>query len=1227
MFQGASSSTGNYTVTQLPVGDYELSVTVPGFKKYTHTKFHLAAGQTMGEDIALEVGQTSESVTISAEASLLQTESAEVAGNFTLKQLDDLPLLTVGATNDGVRDYFAASRLLPGVQYCDTATCPSGGSGNAITVTVINGTPNNSLGTRLDGATMNPTSSRLGGATMETQSSSEAVQEVNILTSSFAPEFGAGLGAVVNVVTKSGTNGLHGSAYDYLVNTALNATPAYLGVKNAIHQNDYGFTVGGPVWIPKIYNGKDRTFFFFSFEEFYQNLLNTTTLSTVPIPAYRSGDFSSLITTENRLVSTASGPYTDPLGRTIPSGTIFDPATTFTAPSGALVRNPFPGNMIPVTRFDPVAAKILALVPQPLGPNANQAGSNYLAPYNGSRRSYIPSIKVDQNLGSKLHAAFYFQRTSTSTPRTGTGADSLPDNVTVSGTSGNAARTFRLNLDHTVTPTFLMHYTLGWNDSDFLLGPEDFLNAQQTVGVPGAISAGRGLPLIATGVLPSLAEGGMGNLGPQYDQHFWERRPSFVTSATYVRGSHTYKAGFEIRQMRYPNFNFTYTAGEYAFGTYSGGLTGAGTSGTLATVGNVSNYTTQTSLAGTTVSSGFAGFGFASFLLGGAQNIAINAPINLRTQNYQTAIFLQDSWKVNRKLTLDYGLRWDYGTYQREQFGRYGDFSATTPNPSASGRPGALIYEANCNCSFAKNYPYAIGPRLGAAYQLNDKTVIRGGAGIVYGSLDGSAATGYASNSAIATTPAFGQIAGLLQNGIPSTVQAAWPTLNNPAAGQAPGAVVAAPALLDQNAGRPARLTQWNITVQRTIGKDMAVEAGYVGNVGVWETAPGAFAPAPFGTTGLPPGYGPLAPANVFSLSQLAALGISGPNLSNVPLSTAFNTSISALTTAQKTALASVGLTQFLPYSNFPQNQTVRQALLPYPQYSGAMAPLGAPDAKSWYDALQLSFTKRFSHGLTANANYTYSKNLALIGTPDPFNRNLGKTLSPYDLPHQFRLSAQYEVPRFTSGILSNKVLGHIVSGWGTGWYLSYQSAALVGLPTSSGGAPISNFLGYGPGPAQLIPGMSPWSVNWTDLSGQHHTTPLDINCHCFDPTTTQVLNPAAFTNIPDGQFAANESSMRSFRGFRYPAENANFSRNFRIKERYVLQIRAEFTNIFNRVQFPIPGGQTGAINLGNFATAPTRFTSGPNKGLYSGGFGTIVPETTGAVNPRAGTLVARFTF
>jgi hypothetical protein len=1195
VFKAASSDTGNFTVQQLPVGEYDLIVTEAGFKKYSHTKFHLDAGQIMREDVALQVGQATEAVTVSAEASLLQTETSELAGNFTLKQLDDLPLLTVGATNDGVRDYFASSRLLPGIQYCDTATCPGGGSGNAITVTVINGTPNNSVATRLDGATMNPTSSRLGGATMETQSSTEAVQEVNILTSTFAPEFGAGGGAVVNVVTKSGTNDLHGTAYDYLVNTALNAAQPYTGLKNAIHQNDYGFTTGGPVWLPKLYNGRNKTFFFFSFEEFYQNLINDTTPDTVPTAAYRQGNFSSLITAENRLVTTASGAYTDPLGRTIPSGTIFDPSSTMTV-NGAQVRNPFPNNQIPVTSFDPVAVKILALVPQPQGPLASQAGTNYLATYVGSRRSYIPSIKVDHNIGAKLHAAFYFQKTSTSTPRTGTGADDLPNDITVSGTSGNAARVYRLNLDHTVTPRLLIHYTLGWNDSDFLLGPEDFVNIQQTLGLTGAITPGRGLPLIATGVSTNSAEGGMGNLGPQYDQHFWERRPSFVTSASYVRGAHTYKVGAEIRQMKYPNFNFTYTAGEYTFGTST-------------SVGNASNYTTQTSLNGATVSNGFAGFGLASFLLGGAQAIAVNAPINLMTENYQAALFIQDSWKVSRKLTLDYGLRWDYGTYQKEQFGRYGDFSATTPNPSADGRDGAIIYEANCNCNFAHNYPFAIGPRLGAAYQIDSKTVVRGGIGVVYGSLDDSAATGYASNSASASTPAFGQIAGLLQNGIPSSVQAAWPTLNNPAAGQAPGAVVGAPTLLDQNTGRPMRLLQWNITAERTIGRNMVVEAGYVGNRGVWEVAGSS-----------------LAPQNDLSQTTLAALGIPSSDFSNVTLAQAFNTNISALTTAEKQALAGVGLTQFLPYGNFPQTQTVRQALVPFPQYTGALAPAGAPLGKNWYDALQTTFTKRFSHGLTANANYTWSKTMALTGTIDPFNRNLGKNLSTYDVPQQFRVSAQYEVPRFHEGILSNKVLSYIVSGWGTGWYLNYQSAALVGLPASSGTAPISDFLGYGPGPAQLTPGMSPWSVDWTDYSGKVHTTPLNINCGCFNPTTTQVLNPAAFTNVPNGTFGANQASIRSFRGPRIPSENANFSRNFRIRERYNFQVRAEFTNIFNRMIWPTATGYSTAINVGAFTAAPTVFTSGPNKGLYSGGFGTIVPETT-ASGQRAGTLVGRFSF
>ncbi len=1204
VFRVASTDTGNYTVSQLPVGDYAIDVTVPGFKKYTHTNFHLAAGQTMREDVALQVGEASDSVTVSAEASLLQTESSELVHNVTLSQLDNLPLLSVGATNDGFRDYFAASRLLPGIQYQNS------GAFSAVTQTVINGTPNNSVQARLDGATMNPTSLRLLGATMETQPSTEAIQEVAILTSNFAPEFGTAGGAVVNMVTKSGTNDLHGTGYDYVVNEALNAAQPYTGIRNKVRQHDYGFTVGGPIYLPKIYNGKDRTFFFFSFEQFRQKLFNNTLPSTVPTAAYRSGDFSNLIRTENRLVATAGGPYTDPLGRNIPSGTVFDPSTTRTV-NGVLVSDPFTGNLIPAARFDPVAAKILTMIPQPLGPNAAAAGANYLAPFDQSRVSNVPSIKVDHSVGAKLHMAFYYQRTNTGTPRTITAADDLPDAITGSAISANAGRTFRFNIDHTATPRLLVHYTLGWNDSDFLLQSQNYpFDAQKTLGIPGQTAA-RTFPIIntnglgATGLAitqpANTALGGMTTIGGSFDQHFFERRPFIGSSVSYVIGSHTYKVGGEIRQMKYPNYNWSNSAGTYL--TVINGATASTP---------VSTCTTQPSLVGQTISNGFAGFGFASFLLGCESAVTINAPIAAMTENYQSALYVQDSWKITRKMTMDYGVRWDYGTYQREQHGRYASFSPTVPNPSASGRLGGQIFEATCNCNFAHNYPYAIGPRIGVAYQINSKTVIRGGVGLVYGA--NTVQTGSTTNLANTSAPAFGQTVGQLQNGVPSSVHIQWPTFSA-AAGQAPGAVVAPPTLLDPNAGRPMRLLQWNLTLQREIGRNIAVEAGYVANRGVWEEQ----AAAP--TTGAP-----LSALNALSQQTLAKYGFT--DFTSPSESALLTTPISSLSAVQRQQLADRGWS--LPYANFPANQTVLQSLKPFPQYTGLLGAAGAPTAKSWYDSLQAKVTKRFSHGLVLNANYTYAKTLSLTSTPDPFNRNLGKNLSPFDLPHQFRFTAQYEVPKIHSSlpVLSNKVVAYALSGWGTGWALSYQSAALVGLPTSSGSVPISNFLGYGPGPAQLNPGANPWSVDWTDLNGKHHTDPLDINCHCFDPTKTVVLNPAAWSNIPNGQFGANQGSLRWFRGIRIPVENANFSRNFRIKERYSLNIRVEFTNIFNRLQLPTSAAAPGGVNLGNFASPPTKFTTGPNAGAYSGGFGTMVTPLNGAVTgQRAGTLVARFQF
>jgi hypothetical protein len=278
---------------------------------------------------------------------------------------------------------------------------------------------------------------------------------------------------------------------------------------------------------------------------------------------------------------------------------------------------------------------------------------------------------------------------------------------------------------------------------------------------------------------------------------------------------------------------------------------------------------------------------------------------------------------------------------------------------------------------------------------------------------------------------------------------------------------------------------------------------------------------------------------------------------------------------------------------------------------------------------MQITVNKRFSHGITFNANYNFSKNLTQYSAVDIFNRGNGKNIAGTDLPSQFRLNVQYQVPQLrTTGIplLSNNIVSHVLSGWGLGAYANYQSAPLVARPSSNGTVPISQFLGRGPGSAQLKidpatgKQMNPWSVNWVDYSGTRHTDPLDINCHCFDATKTAVFNPNAWENVPNGQWAADQSSIRWYRGIRIPQENANFSRNFRIKEGINLNVRVEFTNIFNRMQLPQP------TTTGNFANAPTLFTTGANTGLYSGGFGTIVP-VNGTQGMRSGTFVGRITF
>ena len=1243
VFKTVSTATGNYSVTQLPVGAYDLTATVTGFKTYKRSGLNLAAAQVMRIDIPLEVGAQTESVTVTAEASLLKTESGDLTHNVTVSQMDQLPIMATGGTfsnnTSGYRDPLALASLIPGIQY------------NANNSMVVNGVPNNTIQIRVDGQTSG-NQGFMRQYTAVGQSGVDAIQEVAVQTSNFAAEYGAVGGGIFNATMKSGTNQLHGSVYDYAANDVMNAAQPYTGLISPTRRHDYGFTAGGPIWIPKVYDGRNKSFLFFSFEEFRENVIVSTIPAasggtpTVPTDAYRNGNFAQVITGSgsgfgNLPVNIGATPYVDPLGRQFPSGTIFNPydSTQVTCVStGApgqpnctngntyTVRNPFPNNQIPVSLFDPVAVRILNLVPKPVGPNFQngQTGSNYQNPFLSQTRSKIPSVKADHTIGSKQHISFYGGSTLMDAPYTATNgnAEGFPSPITGARGSFIYTYTYRLNYDYTLTPTLLLHLGAGWYHENFAdnspatttynaSAPQTCTNTptfggllSQTctggLGLSGA-TLNRNFPNFVVGGLgfggaSNPGTGGMNNLGPfAQSTGGSERRPSGLANLTWVKNNHSYKIGGEWRGERYPGTFYTGTSGVYTFGA---------------------NSTQQIAMQDQpSPSSGSFGFPLASFLLGNETAVTLDQLASLRTGKQQYGLFFQDTWKVTRKLTLDYGLRWDYGTYGHESHGLAPNFNFTTPNPSAGGHPGAQIYEATCNCHFANDYPYAIGPRIGVAYQINSKTVIRGGIGVVYNATPVVQLFGANGNSATTSLPGYGQYVGQLQNGVPSNVQPLFPNLT-PNAGQPAGAVVGAPSYLDPNSDRPARQYQWSVSLQREITRNFVVEASYVGNRGVWWPVNA------FGCN--------LSCDNIISQADLTKYGFTVGNLADSSL---LNTVWANLTPAQLSTLASRGV--HLPYSNFPTNQTVRQALYPFPQYVAAgffgpsagpnVGPANAPLGKTWYDALQLNLTKRLSHGLTVNANYTYSKNLDLMSTPDIFNTGLGKNLSANDLPQQMRISAQYTTPNLAGkSFASNKIVAYALKDWGVGVYLQYQSAPILALPNSTSFlAPISNYLGYGPGPAQLIPGMNPYSVNWTDYNGVHHTDPLNINCHCFDPTKTQVLNPNAWTNVPDGQFANNFSSIRSFRGFRYPTENFNFSRNFRFKERVSLNVRVEFQNAFNRTQLPQP---TVNSFFGSFGAQITNQIGGPYNGLINGGYGSVVP-ISGTAGSRTGLLVGRLQF
>jgi hypothetical protein len=1156
-YDAATTSTGNYTLGQLPAGNYEVDVTVPGFKKYVRQGLRIEVAQVVRVDIALEVGSTQESVTVNAEAPLLKTESGELSHNVTVETLDNIPILGIGAAaagSSGIRNPTTVAALIPGTYVQANSNIR------------VNGAPGNTASYRVEG--QDASNGQVPATQAQTQPSVDAIQEVTVQTSNFAAEYGQVGGGFFNYTMKSGTNQFHGSVYDYFVNEAFNAATPWVNAKTVARRNDWGFTVGGPVAIPKVYNGHDKTFFFFNFEQFRETQNVNTQAITVPAAGYRNGDFSAALTGRN--LCPAATPNCDPLGRPLQENTIYDPTTARPAPDGRIVTDPFSNNAIPSSRMDPVALKVQALIP---AATRSTLVNNAIFPYLSQRVTSIPAFKIDHALGQNAKLSYYWSNTKTASQYSPTlgGSDGLPLPITAAIGTFISAHVQRLNFDDTLSPTLLLHAGIGYQDNNFNDdAPVLNYNPAAQLGLKGA-TVDRLFPNFSFPM--SQPQGGSKTLGPGVNRHpLLYEKPTANLSLTWVRGNHTYKAGGEVRVDSNASTLFTYTNGIYTFAP---------------------DETALPYLQNATTGGGNLGFPYASFLLGLVDSVRIANVENIKLGKHQLGLFVQDTWKITRKLTLDYGIRWDYSTYLKEHNGELAQFSPVTPNPSAGGLPGAVIFEGDgpgrCNCTFAKNYPYAIGPRLGVAYQIMDKTVLRAGWGVVYsgtGDSNGGTQGGLTAPAAV-KSPAFGTPTMVLQQGIPFAA-APFPNFDPGQYPQAGYATQQAPLVwYDQNAGRPARQVQWSVGIQRELAKNLAIEASYVANRGAWWYAPG------------------LIDENALTTQAIAAHGLDINNAADQNL----------LKSALNSTLAAQRGFNKAPYAGFPLTATVAQSLRPFPQFN-SITSLFSPLGNTWYDSLQMKATKRYSHGLTFTTLFTWQKqfstapsnNIVIPGTGmqpinDVFNRGQNKYLSAFDQPLLLTIAASYTAP----ALHTNKVLSWVARDWTLNTLLAYSS----GLPIL---APLAqNNLN------QLL------LRNSSTFASRVPGVPLftqDLNCHCFDPTQTFVLNKAAWTDPPAGQFGSAAAYYGDYRFQRRPNENLALGRIFRIKERAQLNIRIEFTNIFNRAEAPNP-----------VSTNATATQTKNAAGATTAGFGFINTGTIGASSPtgtatsRQGTVVARFTF
>lgn len=1081
-FDTVSGANGYYTVPSLPPGPYEISAQVAGFKKYVHAGIEIQTGQSVTENVPLEVGRTSESIVVTGNAPLVDSATATSGQVLTTQEVESLP--NNGRSPIGfVRDEYGVvpkeKHALAEVRPFDNSgggDFSLGGGNSSSNEILLNGVPNMEDSSRTAGFSPNM----------------DAVNEIRVDQFESDATYGDTSGGTVNITTKSGTNQYHGTLSEFNETSAL-AAGLYFNNANNIaspvtRQNQYGGTIGGPVLLPKLFNGHDKLFFFYAYEGF-KDSTPTSTYSTVPTTAEEGGDFSALLG----------------LGKTYQ---LYNPYSGALS-AGKVVRQPFSGNKIPTTFFNPVALAYLKFYPQPNLPGKADGEQNYISTTPTVDNYFSNMGRMDYNVTNNNKTFVDFHQSSWVES-----SGNLFQNIGT-GTATNVDMWGGLVDDvHTFSPTLVLDTRLGFSRTDNATGLLPSVGFDtSSLGFPSYIGANA-----TTSVLPMIKPSESGtafatlsgkNGAPAYFDTI-----QLYAVLTKVWGTHTLKLGPDIRANKLSQLGSGYPAGSYSFS---------------------SNWVTS----GTGAAAQPFGSSFASFLLGLPTSGEYDITEPTTSSNFYYAFFLQDDWKAKHNLTVNLGLRVEHETPVVESNNReVVGFNPTAVNsvtqqaqtayaavyaadiskypllpvPSQFNASGGLIFATPNQRSAYATQTVMLSPRIGLAWapdKLHNRTVFRGGFGIYYNPFndyDTGPSTGFSQATQLVPTnnnylsPA-------------ATLSDPFPMGSNPIQ-QPTGSALGVNTYLGNdisfytpNPKNPYSV-RWSFDIQHQFTKDLMLDVGYIGDHQVNLSYTNCLSAALLNGScnGTPPlQYLTTSPYRDAALTTL--MGTSVPNPFAGLLS---GTSLNGATTSLANLLG------------------------PFPEYTDVTQKV-VPGGYAWFHMLAVRLTKRFSHGLQFNINYEHSRQLETsqlqTGGPQVY------TETSSDFPDHFVLTGSYQLPfgrgaKFLSG--AHGFVNAIVGGW-----------TLNAIYMIESGAPLSfNNVIYSGGPLHY---------DATNLTAAFDATQFDRNSNDQPNQYNYRTFPQMFNNL------RSEG-----------ANNADLSmlKNFSLTERLKLQYRFEAFNALNRTQF-----------------------------------------------------------